>query len=394
MPDSTDFCAVLRDYYNANDTDNPIDMLGINSKYYSVEDMNKNNAQFNQHYQFYTLHINIQGLRSSLDKLKHLLHKMECQNIIVDAILLCETFLQGEVSDEMYKTICKIKGYKLFLHNRVSIDKGGVAIYIRDTYQCKEMKNLSTFIEGEYESLFIKINKTPQSVVVGEIYRVPGTNEQLSIKRYEESLEKIQQHSSDIIIGTDQNFDFLKIKEHKNTSDLFELFISQGVLPTITRPTRITSKTATLIDNIYIQPQNHNDIVSGIITTKLSDHLPIFTFLGKKMNKRETVSMKYRVLNDDHLQKIFTEIESFNWNFLKSKTIEESYDAFTNKLNEILETVSPEKNKTFSPKNIIREPWVTKAILKSSNRLDKLYHQTLSHPSDMQVLQKYKTYRN
>ena len=45
--------------------------------------------------------------------------------------------------------------------------------------------------------------------------------------------------------------------------------------PLITRPTRITSNTATLIDNIFTN--NIDDqFYSGLLFTHISDHLPIF----------------------------------------------------------------------------------------------------------------------
>jgi hypothetical protein len=69
--------------------------------------------------------------------------------------------------------------------------------------------------------------------------------------------------SHEIPIAGDHNFDYLKINTHNNTADLFDLHISHGLIPTITRPTRITHSTATLIVNIYIKvihtlKYNHN----------------------------------------------------------------------------------------------------------------------------------------
>ena len=60
-----------------------------------------------------------------------------------------------------------------------------------------------------------------------------------------------------VIIGTNQNLDYLKVNSHKNTQDLLCTFLNNGLVPTITLPTRIattgnTNKTVrTLIDNLY-----------------------------------------------------------------------------------------------------------------------------------------------
>ena len=45
------------------------------------------------------------------------------------------------------------------------------------------------------------------------------------------------------------------------------------LVPLITKPTRVTSSTATLIDNIFTNVPN---VISGVITSDLSDHFPVF----------------------------------------------------------------------------------------------------------------------
>ena len=60
-----------------------------------------------------------------------------------------------------------------------------------------------------------------------------------------------------------------------------DLFLSAGFLPTITKPTRITHCTATLIDNIYIKTSKQIKLASGIILSNISDHLPVLLFSEK-----------------------------------------------------------------------------------------------------------------
>ena len=83
----------------------------------------------------------------------------------------------------------------------------------------------------------------------------------------------------DVVFGTDQNMDLLKLDSHKPTSELFDTFFNNGILPTITRPTRITHTSATLTDNIYIKCNTNNNFHSAIIISDISDHLPIFRIL-------------------------------------------------------------------------------------------------------------------
>ena len=50
---------------------------------------------------------------------------------------------------------------------------------------------------------------------------------------------------------------------------------SSSFYPLILRPTRITSTSATLIDNIFVNSLEDN-FTSGLLLTNISDHLPIF----------------------------------------------------------------------------------------------------------------------
>ena len=45
--------------------------------------------------------------------------------------------------------------------------------------------NLSIFTEGLFESLFIEIKSNKKEAIIGEVYRVPNTNVEKSIKQYE-----------------------------------------------------------------------------------------------------------------------------------------------------------------------------------------------------------------
>ncbi len=69
---------------------------------------------------------------------------------------------------------------------------------------------------------------------------------------------------------------------HRNTSDLLDAFIGGGLAPCITRPTRITNSTATLIDNIYVSADYCKDCFSGILISDISDHFPVMVGISKE----------------------------------------------------------------------------------------------------------------
>ena len=73
----------------------------------------------------------------------------------------------------------------------------------------------------------------------------------------------------------DFNINLLNVATHQKTNDFIDNVIAQGFIPYITKPTRITSTTATLIDHLYSN-HTHIEYDSGIIITDMTDHFVIF----------------------------------------------------------------------------------------------------------------------
>ena len=174
MPD-LDFISKLEEYYHDSSDENPINIFGLDSKYYDIEEVRPKEMRQKEH-RYQILHINIQGLRSSLENLKLLLQRFEQQNVYIDFIVLCETFLSGPDIEKHYKKICKIKGYEIFYQNRKAMSKGGVAIYVKDTFKCTERPDLSIFIEGEFETIFLELKNDFCNAIIGEVYRILTSN--------------------------------------------------------------------------------------------------------------------------------------------------------------------------------------------------------------------------
>ncbi len=112
--------------------------------------------------------------------------------------------------------------------------EGGVAIYVKDnlTYQLRD--DLALFSEGEFESIFIEITSGKKPTFVGEIYRIPDITQETAIKHYESIISKLHPKNKNVILGTDQNFDYLNADLHRPASLLLDTFINNGLAPCIT----------------------------------------------------------------------------------------------------------------------------------------------------------------
>ena len=98
----------------------------------------------------------------------------------------------------------------------------------------------------------------------------------------------------------DFNVDLLKSGTHGPTSDFLGEFTSGGFYPLISLPTRLTDTTATLIDNIWTNNLGAR-IGSGLVTVRISDHLPVFAFVGGvgEVGRGQDVGRKRRLVNED-----------------------------------------------------------------------------------------------
>lgn len=96
-------------------------------------------------------------------------------------------------------------------------------------------------------------------------------------------------------------------------SDFFQI-MTYSYCPTIFRATRITSYTATLIDNCFMNNYEHS-AVSGILITDISDHLPILHISDLKA-RNSTPNSKYvfsRLINKDKIESFKSDLGSLDW---------------------------------------------------------------------------------
>lgn len=114
---------------------------------------------------------------------------------------------------------------------------------------------------------------------------------------------------------------------NQNISDFLDRMFSSSFYPLISRPTRITTTSATLIDNIFVNKLEEN-YKSGLLFTDLSDHLPIFQLTSNIKNKNTVrKDSKCRQINYKTLNKICLQLENEDWNDIYKIT--DPHDAYS-----------------------------------------------------------------
>ena len=110
----------------------------------------------------------------------------------------------------------------------------------------------------------------------------------------------------------DFNINLLNYTNHAFTSDFVDLVHSYPFISLINRPTRITSNSATFIDNKFANKPNLNSY-QGILVTDISDHLPIIYIDCKIPSLSDDDFIHRRNLSPRNKQAFRNDIANLNW---------------------------------------------------------------------------------
>ena len=151
--------------------------------------------------------------------------------------------------------------------------------------------------------------KNGKKALICCIYRAPKTD----LEQLNEFISIFCQNTRNksVYLCGDFNIDLLQYDTNNVTNNFIDHLYSFGLHPLITRPTRITSHSKTLIDNIFTT--NLSDIHSRLIINDLSDHLPIFLIFEYNHNKSKNIIYNTkRVVNDRNLNAMANKLKETN----------------------------------------------------------------------------------
>ena len=113
--------------------------------------------------------------------------------------------------------------------------------------------------------------------------------------------------------------------------NFLNLMISRNYYPVISRPTRVTPISCTLIDNIFNRIDEKES--TGVITTNISDHYPIFSWELRPSLADNVLSINYIVFSDENLSNFRNSPQYTNWEpILNNDDANESYELFQSTL--------------------------------------------------------------
>ena len=211
------------------------------------------------------IQLNIRGLINKQGDLINLINKIAGSQK-VNVITLQETWIT-----HANLHLINLPGYKHYGIHRKGHKGGGVSVLVSNELTSCECNTLSVN-ENHLESCFVEVKLQDKNLLVGSMYRPPNTDEKKFNEMVLKIFKKIKCMNCSTIIGTDPNLDLMKNDKHIQMQNFLENILCHELIPCITRPTRITKSSATLIDNIITSRSMFDTITCEIAISDISDH--------------------------------------------------------------------------------------------------------------------------
>ena len=239
-----------------------------NDSYIDIDELNNMNLSEINAKAFKIIHVNIRSLPAHGDEFVAYLDTLKLK---FDCICFSESWLNANRHiDDLFPN------YNAFHSMREPGSRGGgTSIYIHNKYVATHMVDLSCNLE-HIECVFIKIKFPESNLVIGSCYRKPiSTNANAFINEISQKISSLDTDYMKILCG-DFNFDLLQMETESSTAEFMDTMLSLGFIHTISKPTRLTDNSVTLIDNIFIS--NNLRYSSGVLPYPASDHSPFLIF--------------------------------------------------------------------------------------------------------------------
>lgn len=336
---------------------------------------------------FSLMSYNIRSLPRHIDEFKCYLETLGCN---FTAIGLCETWLTP-ANDKLYN----IDGYTMLSSVRSHKKGGGVSLLIGNNFNYHTRDDLSEF-NDTFESLFIEFNKSvfnsTKNIVVGIMYRPPDTDVEEFNNAFNGILSQSKSEGKLCYILGDFNVNLFNCDKHTPTSNFVDLLYEHNFIPLITKPTRISSHSATLIDNIITNNVFTDNSFQGILYTDMSDHFPLFLIDSSINAEQQTKYYSARNFSDSNKQRFKLTLEQLDWNgVISSNDASDSFSKFHKIITEEFDNCFPYKTTKVGYKTKV--PWLTTGLKHSIKRKNMLFHKMKKHNSTENT-NIYKRYRN
>ena len=384
-------CQVL---YGTNYTDFISDLNLPTCKYYSEEDIKNFLNSTNTKY-LSTFSINVQSILSKFNDVTLFIDNINSGNSKLNILAMQEIWHSFDLT---------FNGYQYIKNNRRAGNGGGVGFLVSKGIAVTRLNDDEFFRDRIYECLTISITISNQKFTLLNVYHPPKTpnmtrsaavNEFLSI--LEAHLDFLDRHNTPVILFSDFNINLFKMNQpNSEANSLFNSLISNAFVPTISRATRTTDNTYSLIDNIACKNIIGKVDLCGIIPTNISDHHMLVNLIQIKNppnNSHKAKPTYKRSFNNENLEKFRTALAITDWREVMNEKVDvnKAYAIFIGKFLKILDQNIPNKLVNNKERSTPINQHLTKELKKSRLKKKQLY---LARKDSPEAAESYRIFRN
>jgi hypothetical protein len=346
-----DFSKIIYNSESTNDfisQESPYDDINLQCTYTNETDFISANSNCTTPY---VMSVNIQSLVSKFTDFSSLIYELAKNNCA--PIIICIQEIWQIPCDDFIS----LKGYQPLIYKcrNNNTQGGGVGIYVRNNVSYSLNKPLSVFVDRIFESIFIDVVISGKKFTVGSLYR-PGNHPTLTQNEQFNEFTDIFSHTLDnlsnckppLLLYGDINIDCLRYSHSSISTEYIDLLFSYGMLQLVTRPTRCTVTSASLIDHIIVNSHSLTTKVF-ILVSMLSDHFPLIHF----MTATEPKSLKSKIVGRDYseinISNFNNALSALSWNEILTEAdpqiaLNKFYDTFQT----LFDLYVPLSSKTFN----------------------------------------------
>lgn len=288
-----------------------------------------------------------------------------------------ETHLTPDIEENEFN----IDGYTTICSRSNSRHTGGVVIYVMNCLGFSIVLNDS--VDYSFWSLVVEIKMLQKSVLVGALYRSPNASPAVFLQYLEDKLGDELLHKQMTVFLGDINIDWQK--NSSDTRKVKNIIQSSGFKQVVTKETRKTNTSASLIDYIITNDFNMQEVQRNFPI--ISDHEIIGVNIEVNGEQQEIQPIYSRHLSEDNISNIITELVGKMWNYT-AVDVDVIYADFITNIQEAL-------NK-FAPVNKIKPRkccWITQDVKQIQKNRDRAY-QKFCFTGLSADWERYKKYRN
>ena len=281
-------------------------------------------------------HLNVRSLknREHLQLVKHTISQNK-----FDVLTLSETWLNCSITD----LELEIPGYDLYRIDRNTKPGGAVGVYARQTYKVKVLDDISNISDSGLHQLWINLQvRNLKSIVICAMYRPPDTPLTCFDTYLTSSLITASLRNKPIYVLGDGNCDMLK-PDCRGAIALTNFCNSFNLSQLVSRPTRVTKPTESLID-VIITSNPQQVIETNVMPSSISDHDLPYVVLRIKKERRKLTYMTGRSFKGYAADRFYKDMSEVPWSLLDIfDDAEDKLYAFNFLFNDILDKHAPIK---------------------------------------------------